>query len=734
MNDGQNRTYINCISLNVKGINNPIKRKKIITYLKKQKTDIAFIQETHLTDIEHTKLKRDWIGKVYYSSFSSSARGVALLINKNLRFQLNTVQKDTSGRFILVDCIINRNRLTLASIYGPNIDDPIFFNKLTMKLTSAEGQCILGGDFNLVLNPLLDRSAPKNTTLSKSATALHQGMNELGLKDVWRPQNPGKKEFSFYSNVHNTYSRIDLFLTSQTLLPHIKTCLYLAATLSDHNALMMEVSMPQEGPTTHRWRFKTFLLKDPDFVNYMNDKLDIYLETNLNTASHSVVWETLKAYMRGNIISYLSHKNKQKRDQLLQLEHEIKILETQHAPTKQSKTFSSLKQKRTLYDNLCTSKAEAAMARTKYHYYEFGNKTSKLLAWQLKQEDTGKYIQCIKTDDDQYLEDSKDINLEFKKYYETLYKTEQSTETEIKDFLNKLAIPKLTVTDRNLLDEAISEEEVHRAIKSLQNNRAPGPDGYPIEYFKTFSEKILTPLTNMIREAFQKETLPKTLELATITLLPKPGKDPQKCSNYRPLSLLNSDYKILSKIIAQRLEKVVPKIINTDQTGFIKNRQGADNVRRLFHIIEHTKKHDHPAVIVSMDAEKAFDRIEPNFLLETMRAMNFGENFLCFIRTLFDAPRSQILTNGVLSGAFSLSRGCRQGCPSSPALFSIAIEPLAIALRSDISITGVKIGTEEHKLALYADDLLVFISQPITSFPSLLTNLKKIQCCIGIQN
>lgn len=73
--------------------------------------------------------------------------------------------------------------------------------------------------------------------------------------------------------------------------------------------------------------------------------------------------------------------------------------------------------------NLCTSKAEAAMTRTKYHYYEFGNKTSKLLAWQLKKEDTEKYIQCIKSDDGQYLEGSKDINLEFKKYYETLYKT-----------------------------------------------------------------------------------------------------------------------------------------------------------------------------------------------------------------------------------------------------------------------------------------------------------------------
>lgn len=155
---------INCISLNVKGINNPIKRKKVITYLKKLKADIVFLQETHLTDIEHVKLKRDWIGKVYYSSFSSSARGVALLINKNLRFQLVSEEKGKCGRFILINCIINTNRLTLASIYGPNTDDPVFFNNLIMKMAAAEGNCVLGGDFNLVLDPSLDRSDPKNNT------------------------------------------------------------------------------------------------------------------------------------------------------------------------------------------------------------------------------------------------------------------------------------------------------------------------------------------------------------------------------------------------------------------------------------------------------------------------------------------------------------------------------------------------------------------------------------------
>lgn len=141
-----------------------------------------------------------------------------------------------------------------------------------------------------------------------------------------------------------------------------------------------------------------------------------------------------------------------------------------------------------MYDNLCTSKAEAAMAKTIYHYYEVGNKTSKLLAWQLKQQDTEKIIQCIQTDDGQNLEGSKDINSEFKKYYEKLYQTEEVTNMEIQKFINNFSIPKLSTADKTLLDAEISEQEVLQAMKSLQNDKAPGPDGYPIEYFKKFSK------------------------------------------------------------------------------------------------------------------------------------------------------------------------------------------------------------------------------------------------------
>lgn len=144
--------------------------------------------------------------------------------------------------------------------------------------------------------------------------------------------------------------------------------------------------------------------------------------------------------------------------------------------------------------------------------------------------------------------------------------------------------------------------DVLQAINSLQNNKTSGPDGFPVEYYKAFSKRLLTPFTNMIKDALENKKIHTN---KTITLLPKPGKHKQKCDSYRPLSLLNADYKLSSKLIALRLEDVIPKIIHADQTGF-KHRHGGDNVRRLLHILNTAQKNQNPMLIISMDANKAF--------------------------------------------------------------------------------------------------------------------------------
>lgn len=247
---------------------------------------------------------------------------------------------------------------------------------------------------------------------------------------------------------------------------------------------------------------------------------------------------------------------------------------------------------------------------------------------------------------------------------------------------------------------------------------------FPIEFFKAFTDKLSPLLLNMFNESLQCGILPPTLRQATISLLLKKGKDPLLCSNYRPISLLCADVKILAKILARRLEAVLPSIISTDQTEFVKGRHSFHNVRRLFDLLYSPSTSTTSELVISMDAEKAFDRVEWPYLFHTLKKFGFGCKFISWIKLLYASPLARVRTNNDYSDYFPLGRGTRQGCPLSPVLFAIAIEPLAVALRSS-QMMGIIRGGAVHKLSLYADDLLLFVSEPDRSIPHVLDLLKE---------
>uniref|UniRef100_A0A8C7XNT8 Reverse transcriptase domain-containing protein n=1 Tax=Oryzias sinensis TaxID=183150 RepID=A0A8C7XNT8_9TELE len=270
------------------------------------------------------------------------------------------------------------------------------------------------------------------------------------------------------------------------------------------------------------------------------------------------------------------------------------------------------------------------------------------------------------------------------------------------------------------LERHISVAEILMAIGSLQNGKAPGPDGFPSDFYKVFANKLAPLLCMVFAEIHATSKLPQTLSQATISVILKKGRDPQKCESYRPISLLNVDYKILTKVLALRLEKIAPSVIHEDQTGFIAGRQSYFNTRHLFNILYSDHSVDVPELIVSLDAEKAFDCVEWRYLLAVLRKFGFGSGFISWIKTLYSMPLSSVRTNSTVSEYFALHRGTRQGCPLSPLLFDFAIEPLAIALRTDKGITGISRGGEVHKTSLYADDLLLYIANPEESIPRML--------------
>lgn len=194
----------------------------------------------------------------------------------------------------------------------------------------------------------------------------------------------------------------------------------------------------------------------------------------------------------------------------------------------------------------------------------------------------------------------------------------------------------------------------------------------------------------MFKHSLLIKELPQSLRLASIKVLPKENKDPDDPASYRPISIQNTDCKILAKLLAARLNHIVPKIVGRDQTGFVLNRQSYSNIRRLLGILQYIKSKKLDALVVSLDAEKAFDHIEWEYLFKTLKEYAFGDRFINCVKLLYSAPQATVSVNGLMSSPFSITRGTKQGCPLSPLLFALAMVPLAEMIRCNTSVAGIR--------------------------------------------
>lgn len=241
------------------------------------------------------------------------------------------------------------------------------------------------------------------------------------------------------------------------------------------------------------------------------------------------------------------------------------------------------------------------------------------------------------------------------------------TKTElVSEYIRASGMPTLSDEVRHSLESEITAEEFHVALAQTKPRKAPGPDGFTLTYYQSFVTFLTSHFVaayNTLREG--NPILEDSLR-AFISLIPKEGKDLSRCGNYRPIALLNIDLKLFSKILSNRLISHIPHLIHLDQVGFVLMREARDNTARVFNLIHTIRLTRRPFLLLSTDAEKAFDRVAWHFIRATLAHIGLGSYMLSWILSLYSKPSAAVRVNEWHSEFFTIANGTRQGCPLSP--------------------------------------------------------------------
>ena len=253
-----------------------------------------------------------------------------------------------------------------------------------------------------------------------------------------------------------------------------------------------------------------------------------------------------------------------------------------------------------------------------------------------------------------------------REYYKQLYANKMGNLEERDKFLenhNLLRLNQVEIENTNRPHIARKMKQ----IKNLPTNKSPGPDGFTGEFYETLGEEVKPTLLKLFQNIAEGGTLPNSFYETTITLTPKPDKDTTKKEKYRSISLTNIDAKILNKILANRIQQHVKRITHHDQVGFIPGMQGFFNIYKSINVISHIyklKEKNH--MIISIDAEKSFDRIQHPFMIKTLQKLGIEGTYCNIIKTVYDKPTGNFVLNGEKLKPFPVRSGTRQGCPLSP--------------------------------------------------------------------
>ena len=510
---------LNIITLNVNGLRDSLKRRSIFEYYRKR-CDILCLQETHATNDCERQWTAEWGGKCLLNNGESNSRGVAIMFKPGLQIDISQVNMDNTGRILTCNIIVEDAAISIMNVYGPNKDSPEFFVSLFKRIPELKNRCVIAGDLNVIMNPTLDkRLVSEKCKPSNAATQIKCLMEECLIQDVWRCRNPDARRYSWFRN--QQASRLDYFLISDGLAQFVHDTYYITGIKSDHSAMFIsfEFASSDRGPSY--WKFNTLLLHDSNFLQLINDLLDA-APKKYTLLSPKNRWEAIKKDIMEKTKIFSKTKINVRRECIADLSASVTQLENNFHMLNDEE-MHELNQSKAELDELLNENIRGIIFRSQCKWYEYGECNSRYFFSLEKAKYNAKTCHVLTAEDGNLVKDPSDILKMQQKYYQTLYQKDENVVFSLKS-TPPCAVPEHM---KSAQETDITMDEVSAAVRQLANNKAPGPDGIPVDFYKVFWAKLSSLIQELIAEVYSTEMLHTTGSRGVLNLIPKKGKDPK---------------------------------------------------------------------------------------------------------------------------------------------------------------------------------------------------------------
>ena len=519
-------------SMNIRGLGNNFKCKKIFNYLHQKEIDIALLQETHSIKSQAKIWCSQWHGCGYFSHGESNARGVAIFINKKANIQVKHIYKDDKGRDLILDVVYENLEFSLCNLYAPNEDSPEFFMEV-IRLMNKAGNIteVIAGDFNLVLDMELDKMGGNQTTHFKSQKILKEFCNIENLNDIWRSMHETEKNFTWYrSKPFPIAERLDYFLVSHSLaLIIIRSDIY-PSFCTDHCmiSIVIQLHKVQRGPGF--WKFNNALLDETDYTDNARETIkEVLVQTFENTRKK---WDFLKYKAKEMSIRYSVRKKRREMNKMQLYERKLKrLLKEQNENIRiftEQNTQSEIQKIQDEIDQIMEKKTKGAMIHSRVDWYLYGEKPSSYFFQLERYNHTRKNRFSLYNAQSEIVTDINEILQIQHEFYEKLFTGAIRPDNK---FLENLEHKKLTPEMREELDAPIQTDEIALAMSQMAENKVMGPDGISIEWIRAFWDLLEKFFIDLIIEISQHGLTPDE-GCGVISLIDKPGKNMMLLDNW----------------------------------------------------------------------------------------------------------------------------------------------------------------------------------------------------------